>query len=132
MRAPNYSEDKDFFIAYAYASVSVDPIKGVGQKEDTFWTRIYEKLHLLSAKHFSNEGIVHPMRNRDSIDQRWKKKISKCVQLWNKVYRRVNMVVKSGWNEEMYMEEAGKLYFVVVSSHCRDQIKTVEWLLNSS
>ena len=74
VRAPNYSEDEDFFIACAYSSVLVDPIKGVGQKTDTFWTRVYEKFHLLSAKHFSNEGVVPPMRNRDSIEQRWKKK----------------------------------------------------------
>ena len=62
VRAPNYSEDEDFFIACAYASVSVDPSKGVGQKADTFWTRVYEKFHLLSAKHFSNKVVVPPMR----------------------------------------------------------------------
>jgi hypothetical protein len=32
----NYSKDDDFLIAMAFVHVTVDPIRGVGQKSDTF------------------------------------------------------------------------------------------------
>ena len=48
--------------------------------------------------------------HRDSIEQRWKKRISKNVQLWNKHYRQLKGMQKSGWNEDKYIEEASALY----------------------
>ncbi len=33
---PNYSEDEDYSIAVAYINVTVDPIRGVGQKGENF------------------------------------------------------------------------------------------------
>jgi hypothetical protein len=42
-KPPNDSEDEDFLISCAYVNVSVDPVKGFGQKSDTFWTRVHEK-----------------------------------------------------------------------------------------
>jgi No apical meristem-associated C-terminal domain len=109
-RPPNYSEDEDFLIACAYVNVTVDPIKGVGQKSDNFWTRVHDRFVILSQKHNIENGIEIPFRNKESIEQRWKKKISKSVQLWNKFYRQVKSVERSGWNEEKYIEEAGNLY----------------------
>jgi len=109
-KPPNYSEDEDFLISCAYTNVSVDPIKGVGQKADTFWTRVHEKFLILSQKHFSDNALDMPMRTKESIEQRWKKRISKCVQLWNKFYRQLKSVNRSGWNEDKYIEEAGNLY----------------------
>ena len=75
----NYSEDEDYLIACAYVNVSVDPIKGVGQKADTFWTRVLKKYVILSEKYLANNGVEIPVQNKDSIEQRWKKKISKSV-----------------------------------------------------
>ena len=109
-RQANYSEDEDYLIACAYVNVSVDPIKGVGQKSETFWTRVLEKYVILSEKYHFENGVEIPVRNKESIEQRWKKKISKPVQLWNKLYRQVKSLPQSGWNEDNYVEEAGKLY----------------------
>ena len=109
-RQANYSEDEDHLIACAYVNVSVDPIKGVGQKADTFWTRVLEKYVILSEKYLADNGVEIPVRNKDSIEQRWKKKISKSVQLWNKFYRQLKSVKRSGWNEDKYIEEAGNLF----------------------
>ena len=50
------------------------------------------------------------MRTKESIEQRWKKKISKCVQHWNISYRQLKSVDRSGWNEDKYIEQAGNLY----------------------
>jgi hypothetical protein len=35
---PNCPEDEDYFKAVAYTNVTVDPIRGVGQKGENFWT----------------------------------------------------------------------------------------------
>ena len=109
-RQANYSEDEDYLIACAYVNVSVDPIRGVGQKSDTFWTRVLEKYVLLSEKYLSDNGVEIPVRNKESIEQRWKKKISKTIQVWNKFYKQVKSVPRSGWNEDDYIAEAGNLY----------------------
>jgi hypothetical protein len=88
-KPPNYSKDEDFLISCAYVNVSVDPIKGVGQKADTFWTRVHENFLILSQKHFSDHDLEMPFTTNESIEQRWKKKISKFVQLWNKFSRQL-------------------------------------------
>ena len=83
-------------------NVSVNPIRGVGQKSEVVWTRVLEKHVLLSEKYLSENGV--------EIEQRWKKKISKSVQVWNKFYKQVKSVPRSGWNEDDYIAEAGNLY----------------------
>ena len=80
-RQANYSEDQDYLIACAYVNVLVDQIKGVGQKSETFWTRVLEKNVILSEKYLCENGVEIPVRNKESIEKRLKKKISKPVQL---------------------------------------------------
>jgi hypothetical protein len=109
-RQANFSQDEDFMLCCAYVSVSVDPIVGVGQKSEAFWTRVLEKYLLLTEKHLSDYGAELPVRNSASLQQRWKKKIAYQMQLWNKFYRRIKSVKHSGWNEDNYVEEASKLY----------------------
>ena len=106
----NYSEDEDYLIAMAFVHVTVDPIRGVGQKSETFWTRVHEKFCLLQQKELPVIGFDIIVRTRDSIEQRWKKRISRSVQLWNKHYRQLKGMQKSGWNEDKYIEEASALY----------------------
>jgi hypothetical protein len=87
--------------------VSVDPIIGVGQKLETFWTRVLEKYLLRTEKHLSDYGAELPIRNSVSLQQRGKKKIAHPMQLWNKFYRRIKSVKRSGgWNKDNYVKEA--------------------------
>ena len=110
-RQANFSQDEDFMLCCAYVNVSVDPIVGVGQKAETFWTRVLEKYLLLTEKHLSDSGAELPVRNTDLLQQLNKKKIGYSMQLWNKFYRQINKAVKrSGWNEDNYVDEASKLY----------------------
>jgi len=109
-KTPNYSEEEDYLIAVSFVYVTVDPIRGVGQKSATFWTRVHEKFCLLQQQELANVGVHTYIRTRDSIEQRWKKRISKSVQLWNKYYRQLKGTQKSGWNEDKYIEEASSLY----------------------
>jgi hypothetical protein len=108
--AAGATKDQDYLIACAYINELVDPIEGVGQKADTLWTQVLEKFVILSEKYLANNGVEIPVQNKDSIEQRWKKKISKSVQVWNKFYRQLKSVKQSGWNEDNYVEEAGNLF----------------------
>ena len=80
--APNYLEDEDCLIAVAFVSVTVDPIRGVGQKSETLDSSAQEIL-LLQQKELGSDTYTG---NKDSVKQRWRKRISKNVQLWNKHY----------------------------------------------
>jgi hypothetical protein len=44
---PNCSEDEDYFVAVACTNVTVDLIRGVGQKGETFWTRVHDKFFMI-------------------------------------------------------------------------------------
>jgi DNA mismatch repair ATPase MutL len=65
----NYSEDDDYLIAMAFVHVTVDPIRGVGQKSETFWTQVHEKFCLLQQKELAVIGFDIIVRTRDSIEQ---------------------------------------------------------------
>jgi hypothetical protein len=80
-RPPNYSKDEDFLIACAYVNVTVDPIRGVGQKSDNFWTRVHDRFVILSRRHSIENGIEIPLRNKESIEQRWKKMVANLLTM---------------------------------------------------
>ncbi len=58
-------------------NVSVDQIKGVGKKSETFWTRVLEKHVILSKMYLSENGVEIPVRNKESVEQCLTKEISK-------------------------------------------------------
>ena len=80
-RQAHFSQDKDFILCCAFVNVSVDPIIGVGQKSETFWTQVLEKYLLRTEKHLSDYGAELLVRNSASLQQRWKKKIEHPMQL---------------------------------------------------
>jgi ribosomal protein S8 len=107
-RNRNYSELEDLLITKAYVSVSTDPIHGSQQKGTIFWSKVHQKFKLFATK----EPGGNELRGRpvDSLKQRYTKVISKAVAKYNKFYKTLKNDNKSGWNEEMYMDEASKLY----------------------
>ncbi len=107
---PNYSEDEDYFIAVAYTNVTVDPIRGVGQKGENFWMQVNDKFCMFQQKELVESGQHIQVQTKDPVKQRWKKRIAKSVRLWNKHYKQLKGMNKSRWNEEKYVEEASNLY----------------------
>jgi hypothetical protein len=53
--------------------MSLDPIRGVGQKSETFWTHAHEEFCLLQKKQLAVVGLSIIVQTGDSIEQRWKK-----------------------------------------------------------
>ncbi len=78
---PNYSEDEDYFKAVAYTNVTVDPIRGVGQKGENFWMQVHDKFYMLQQKEFVESGQHIQVQTKDSIKQRWKKDCKKCAAM---------------------------------------------------
>jgi hypothetical protein len=107
---PNYSEDEDYFIAAAYTNVTMDTIRGVGQKGENFWMQVHDIFFMLQQKELVESGQHIQVRTKESIEQRWKTTIAKSVQLWHKHYKQLKGMNKSGWNEEKYVKEASNLY----------------------
>jgi hypothetical protein len=107
-RNRNYSELEDILITKAYISVSTDAIHGSQQKGNIFWSKVHQKFKLFASK----EPGGNELRGRpvDSLKQRYTKVIAKAVSKYNKFYKTLKNDNKSGWNEEMYMDEASKLY----------------------
>ena len=53
-RMPNYSEDEDYCVAVAYTNVTVDPIRGVGQKREIFGCESIKKFACCDKKSWLN------------------------------------------------------------------------------
>ena len=88
----------------------MDPIRGDGQKGENVWMQVHDKFCIMQQKELVKSGQHIQVQAEDSIEQRWKKRISKSVQLWNKHYKQLKGMNKSGWNEEKYVKEASNFY----------------------
>jgi hypothetical protein len=54
----------------AFIHVTVDPIRGGGQKSETFWTQVHEKFYLLQQKELAFIGLDIIVWTRDLIEPR--------------------------------------------------------------
>jgi hypothetical protein len=55
---------------------------------------------MLPQKELVESGQYIQVQTKDSIEQRWKKRIAKSVQQWNKHYKQLKGMNKSRWHEE--------------------------------
>jgi hypothetical protein len=62
---------------------------------------VHEKFCLLQQKELAVVGLNIIVRTRDSIEQTWKKRISRSVQLWNKHYRQFKGMLNKSVRENM-------------------------------
>ena len=67
---------------------------------------------ILVSLHHALQSLEETTKHihKDSIEQRWKNKISKLVMVWKKIYRQLKSTKPSRWNEDNYIEEAGNLF----------------------
>ena len=84
----------------------MDPIRQVGQKGENFWMQVHDEILHVATKELVESGQHIQVQTKDSIKQRWKKRIAKSVQLSNKLYKQLKGMNKSGWNEEKYVKKA--------------------------
>jgi hypothetical protein len=82
------------------SSAIVDLIRGVGQKGENFWMQVHDIFYMLPQKELVESGQHIQVQTKDSIEQRWKKRIAKSVQLWNTHYKQLKGMNKSRWHEE--------------------------------
>lgn len=107
VRPKNFTEVEDLALSRAYINVSEQAVTGTDQNSDRFWTSVFQRYKeiLLKQGAMTEEQILYG-RTADSMKSRWQRRISKEVQLFVSVLKRVKSVYHSGWNEDNYMTEA--------------------------
>ena len=98
-RGAGWMPEHDVFIVQAYISVSEDPIQGADQQASTFWKKVHDAFATMSGT----------MRTPEACRSRYAKIQRLCVK-FNAMYLMVKGTGKSGWNEDMYIENATKMH----------------------
>jgi hypothetical protein len=108
------------WLCKAYVNISTDPRKGANQKGAQFWERVATQfaaireadlLKMVEEKD-DDDAVVWVERNADSVMNRFQRTIQRRVNNFNRYYTIERNNVRSGWNNEKYIEEAGKRYVV--------------------
>jgi len=102
----------DVLLGESWLEVSSDPIVGTGQEGSTFWDRVAAAFERLSsrAKGGSKQSTS---RSASACMNRWQA-LNRLINKFIGVYAQLTQVPKSGWNQEMYYDEAAKVYQVEV------------------
>ena len=109
-RASNWTAKEDEALAKAWIKASTDPVHGNYQKTKNFWGTIQENYAAFTANLTKVDGKTKlDERSISSMQTRWNQ-INKATLKFNGIFTQVVKVVKSGWNQEMYEEEAKRLY----------------------
>eukprot|EP00644_Phytophthora_capsici_P019069 jgi/Phyca11/52094/gw1.507.4.1 len=102
-KGPEWSEADTVQLCRSWLETSEDPVVGTGQKKASFLSRLYE--HWLENK--TDESGED--RSATAVGGRWKK-LQPEVTKFCGVYARVKSRERSGWNDEMYLDAALKIY----------------------
>jgi hypothetical protein len=109
-RASNWTSKEDEALAKAWIKASADPVHGNYQKTKNFWGTIQEYYTAFTANLTKVDGKTKlDERSISSMQTRWNQ-INKATLKFNGIFTQVVKVIKSGWNQEMYEEEAKRLY----------------------
>ena len=98
-RTKNFTPIEDVLLCRAYVNISQDPIKGNDQKIGVLWENIYTKF--IELKKDEGETEVGHQRDITSIMNRFKRHISKDVQLFNGMLGRIRSKKESGSTPEL-------------------------------
>jgi hypothetical protein len=94
----------DECICKAWVEVSEDEIKGANRKGEEFWTTVATLANEMMAK------LRRPERAKDSIQNRFQKKIQPKALVFKAYYKEAMKTEQSGWNEDNYEKCALELY----------------------
>ena len=94
------------FLARAYVHVSHDPLVGADQKASKFYDRVLQQF--ISFMPGSQRSV-------QALGSRWKEMHTACAKFAGH-FATVNAVIKSGWQENDYVEAALKTYQEIENS----------------
>jgi hypothetical protein len=105
-----YTDKEDVMLCKAWTNASMNSIKGSDMKGDSFWQKIWQNYEELRAaanlKQPKGEEFVE--RKKESLKDRWSRRIVRNCHKYMAVYRRLKIANKSGWSEQTYRDEAAK------------------------
>jgi hypothetical protein len=84
-------EAAQLFERWSFCQLVCRSCQCISDSSQRYWTEVRHllepsswKIYHLVAEHFSESNVEMPMRTKELVEQRWEKRISKCVQDWNK------------------------------------------------
>ncbi|CAL5022888.1 unnamed protein product [Urochloa decumbens] len=96
-----WSHDEEVRLASAWLNTSKDPIHGNDKKIDSFWGQIAEK--------FNKEAQPDRVRDTNQLKVHWSQ-LSTRINEFNGYWSSVCKVNKSGYSDDLLMDEAQKMY----------------------
>ncbi|XP_004293182.1 PREDICTED: glutathione S-transferase T3-like [Fragaria vesca subsp. vesca] len=113
-RQANFSIEEDKLLVSAWLNISLDPVKGTGQKRQQFWKRI--------TKYFEDNKTWTGERSTKSLINRWST-ISSSVSKFCGHYSSIEHLRRSGYTEQDKIVEAKETYkkeerHAFVLDHC--------------
>ena len=107
-RSKNFSTKEDVMLSRAYVNTSQDPIKGNDQKSGMLWKNVTIAFMELSEK--AGLDVDDMGRGELALYNRFKRHISKDVQLYCGYHLRVQANNQSGVSEEDVVKEAMAMF----------------------
>lgn len=102
----------DVLLGESWLEVSSDPIVGTGQEAAAFWDRVAATHERLSSR-ANKGGSKSTIRSASACMNRWQT-LNRLINKFVGIYMQLTQLPKSGWNQEMYYDEAAKVYQVEV------------------
>ena len=75
-----YSIEEDRALCQVYLSISQDPIVGINQSKDQFWSRIETEYHEMLPTHITNPRTKRSLQSRMQLILLAIGKLKRCVQ----------------------------------------------------
>lgn len=91
-RKASYSVAEDVHLCHVYLDISQNPIIGINQSKDRFWTRVEEEYH-------SNTQFVNPHRPKRSLQKRMQT-ITSAISKLKGCIRQIENLNPSGASEQ--------------------------------
>ena len=107
-RPPNFVEDEDILLCRAVVNISQDSATKTDQTIDEYWQRILGVFNELKKKDSNTKDL--PERTPSALKNRFDGHIKPGVNKFNRFYKSVKEVEKSGYQEHDYITEAGENY----------------------
>jgi len=107
-KGKNFNSSEDALLSRAWVYRLQNAIKGSDQKGDVFWSSIHATYVQLLKESYMH--LTRPLRNKKSLQNRWRRTINPEVQFFCGVWSIVRKEYHLGWNNTDYTEAAMSLY----------------------
>ncbi|KAG2562102.1 hypothetical protein PVAP13_8KG275900 [Panicum virgatum] len=96
-----WTQDEDLRVMNAWLKKSVDSVSGNHKRNEQYWGDV--------ARTYNDTTPSHRRRNMKQVKDRWHK-VNRWTNLFHCVWLKARRLNTSGWNDQMWIDEAHKWY----------------------